>query len=130
MKKLLITLLFAAVLPAIHTERISAQTIRTAALADKTYTVKGVSFTMKGITAVTDAVLGDNSMEDNQEHSVSLSAYYIGETEVKQELWKAVMGNNPSYFDGSSDLFPSDLLGIIENSEGVIETAMFIGWQN
>ena len=35
---------------------------------DKTYTVKGVSFTMKGITAVTDAVLGDNSMEDNQEH--------------------------------------------------------------
>ena len=34
------------------------------------------------------------------------------------------------FFDGSSDLFPSDLLGIIENSEGVIETAMFIGWQN
>ena len=52
---------------------------------DKTYTVKGVSFTMKGITAVTDAVLGDNSMEDNQEHSVNLSAYYIGETEVTQE---------------------------------------------
>ena len=63
---------------------------------DKTYTVKGVSFTMKGITAVTDAVLGDNSMEDNQEHTVELSAYYIGETEVTQELWKAVMGNNPT----------------------------------
>ena len=40
---------------------------------------------MKGITAVTNAVLGDNSMEDNQEHSVNLSAYYIGETEVTQE---------------------------------------------
>ena len=52
---------------------------------DKTYTVKGVSFTMKGITAVTDAVLGDNSMEDNQEHTVELSAYYIGETEITQE---------------------------------------------
>ena len=63
---------------------------------DKTYTVKGVSFTMKGITAVTDAVLGDNSMEDNQEHTVELSAYYIGETEITQELWKAVMGNNPT----------------------------------
>ena len=63
---------------------------------DKTYTVKGVSFTMKGITAVTDAVLGDNSVEDNQEHSVNLSAYYIGETEITQELWKAVMGNNPT----------------------------------
>ena len=107
MKKLLITLLVAAVLPAIHTERISAQTVRTAALADKTYTVKSVSFTMKGITAVTDAVLGDNSMEDNQEHSVNLSAYYIGETEVTQELWLAVMGNNPSYFDGSQNSEPA-----------------------
>ena len=63
---------------------------------NKTYTVKGVSFTMKGITAVTDAVLGDNSMEDNQEHTVELSAYYIGETEITQELWLAVMGNNPT----------------------------------
>ena len=107
MKKLLITLLVAAVLSAIHTERISAQTVRTAALADKTYTVKGVSFTMKGITAVTDAVLGDNSMEDNQEHSVNLSAYYIGETEVTQEMWLAVMGNNPSYFDGSQNSEPA-----------------------
>ena len=34
------------------------------------------------------------------------------------------------FFGCSSDLFPSDLLGIVENSEGVIETAMFIGWQN
>ena len=107
MKKLLITLLVAAVLPAIHTERISAQTVRTVALADKTYTVKGVSFTMKGITAVPNAVLGDNSMEDNQEHSVSLSAYYIGETEVTQEMWLAVMGNNPSYFDGSQNSEPA-----------------------
>ena len=81
MKKLLITLLLAAGLPAIHTERISAQTVCTVALADKPYTVKGIRFAMKGITAV----LGDNSMEDNQEHSVSLSAYYIGETEVTQE---------------------------------------------
>ena len=96
MKKLLITLLLAAVLPAIHTERISAQTVRTAALADKTYTVKGIRFAMKPIAAVQGAVLGDNSMEDNQEHTVELSAYYIGETEITQELWKAVMGNNPT----------------------------------
>ena len=107
MKKLLITLLVAAVLPAIHTERISAQTVRTAALADKTYTVKGIRFTMKPIAAVQGAVLGDNSMEDNQEHSVSLSAYYIGETEVTQEMWLAVMGNNPSYFDGSQNSEPA-----------------------
>ena len=34
-------------------------------------------------------------------HSVTLSPYYIGETEVTQELWQAVMGNNPSHFKGS-----------------------------
>lgn len=33
-------------------------------------------------------------------HSVTLSDYYIGETEVTQELWVAVMGSNPSYFSG------------------------------
>ena len=31
-------------------------------------------------------------------HSVSLPDYYIGETEVTQELWQAVMGSNPSTF--------------------------------
>ena len=33
-------------------------------------------------------------------HSVTLSGYYIGKTEVTQALWKAVMGSNPSYFKG------------------------------
>ena len=40
---------------------------------------------------------------DNDEkpvHSVALSDYYIGETEVTQELWQAVMGTNPSYHSG------------------------------
>ena len=63
---------------------------------DKTYTVKDIRFVMKPIAAVQGAVLGDNSVEDNQEHTVELSAYYIGETEITQELWKAVMGNNPT----------------------------------
>ncbi len=31
-------------------------------------------------------------------HSVTLSNYKIGKYEVTQEQWKAVMGNNPSYF--------------------------------
>lgn len=65
---------------------------------DRTYNVKGVSFTMKHIDSVQDAVLGDNSQDDNKEHKVSLSSYYIGETEVTQELWQAVMGSNPSYY--------------------------------
>ena len=68
---------------------------------DRTYRVNGVSFTMKPIAAVQGAVLG-NRHEDNKEHSVSLSAYYIGQTEVTQELWQTVMGNNPSKFTDST----------------------------
>ncbi len=37
-------------------------------------------------------------------HQVTLSDYYIGETEVTQELWQAVMGSNPSYFNTSNQL--------------------------
>ena len=35
-------------------------------------------------------------------HSVTLSGYYIGKYEVTQELWKAVMGSNPSNFKGDN----------------------------
>ena len=38
---------------------------------------------------------------DNDEkpaHSVTLGDYYLGETEVTQAQWRAVMGNNPSGF--------------------------------
>ena len=34
-------------------------------------------------------------------HRVTLSNFSIGETEVTQELWEAVMGSNPSFFLGS-----------------------------
>ena len=68
---------------------------------DKTYTVGGVSFTMKKIAAVTNGSIGHNDRQNNKPHTVSLSAYFIGETEVTQELWQAVMGNNPSEFQGA-----------------------------
>ena len=35
-------------------------------------------------------------------HQVTLSTYSIGETEVTQALWEAVMGSNPSNFKGGS----------------------------
>ena len=73
---------------------------------DKTYTVGSVEFTIKGIAAV-DASLGHDAYNNNKPHTVSLSAYLIGETEVTQELWQEVMGNNPSYFDGSSGKEPA-----------------------
>lgn len=69
---------------------------------DKTYTVGSVAFTMKGIAAVNDVPLGHDDYDYNKPHTVSLSAYLIGETEVTQELWQAVMGNNPSHFENLS----------------------------
>ena len=43
----------------------------------------------------------DAGSDEKPVHSVTLSDYYIGETEVTQELWEAVMGSNPSNFKGS-----------------------------
>ena len=58
--------------------------------------VKGGTF-MMGATAEQ----GSNAFGDEKPaHQVTLSDYYIGETVVTQELWKAVMGNNPSYWKG------------------------------
>ena len=72
--------------------------------ADKTYTVGGVNFKMKGIAAVTNKNIGHADYNSNNNvHTVSLTAYRIGETEVTQELWHAVMGNNPSHFSGSPE---------------------------
>ena len=59
--------------------------------------VEGGIFTMGGSP---EMIKADN--DEKPAHKVTLSTYYIGETEVTQELWKAVMGNNPSYFKGNN----------------------------
>ena len=64
------------------------------------YSVNGIGFLMKDIKAVTDKTIGHDDERDNKPHTVSLSAYLIGETEVTQDLWQAVTGNNPSYYNG------------------------------
>ena len=73
---------------------------------NKVYTVNGVSFKMiavKGGTFTMGATeeQTDATPKEWPTHSVTLSDYYIGETEVTQELWSAVMGSNPSYFTGN-----------------------------
>ena len=71
----------------------------------KTYKVGDVSFNMVYVQGGTFQ-MGSNDSEafswEKPIHSVTLSDYYIGETEVTQELWEAVMGNNPSFFKGSN----------------------------
>lgn len=68
--------------------------------ADKPYEVQGVSFLMKGIAKVRGGSLGDGSTS-NPVHSVNLTEYLIGETEVTQELWEKVMGDKPSHYQGT-----------------------------
>ena len=69
---------------------------------DKVYTVNGVSFKMIAVKGGTFQMGSDDGYEwEKPVHQVTLSDYYIGETEVTQELWNAVMGSNPSKFTGN-----------------------------
>ena len=47
----------------------------------------------------------DVAANDNRRpaHNVTLSTYYIGETEVTQALWEAVMGSNPSTYQSANN---------------------------
>ena len=62
--------------------------------------VEGGTFTM-GATAEQGS---DAYSDENPAYKVTLSDYYIGETQVTQALWKAVMGGNPSRFTGDDNL--------------------------
>ena len=67
-----------------------------------TFTVNGVTFTMvtvEGGTFTMGATAeqgSDAGSEEYPTHQVTLSSYSIGQTEVTQELWQAVMGSNPA----------------------------------
>ena len=72
------------------------------------FTVNGVSFEMVRVEGGTftmggTAEQGSDADEDEKPtHQVTLSSYSIGKTEVTQALWQAVMGSNPSDFNGSN----------------------------
>ena len=67
--------------------------------------VNGVTFNMVRVDGGTFQMGSNDSDAYGDEkpvHQVTLSGYSIGETEVTQALWEAVMGSNPSYKKGSS----------------------------
>ena len=67
----------------------------------KNYTVNGVSFTMVGVEGGTFQMGStDGNSDEKPVHSVTLSSFSIGQTEVTQQLWYAVMGQKPTS-DGS-----------------------------
>ena len=75
------------------------------------FSVNGVKFTMVAVDggSFTMGTTDEEASDDEKPaHRVTLSDYSIGQTEVTQELWLAVMGTNPSHF--SSRFYYSDNL--------------------
>lgn len=83
-------------------------TIDLNAPATETFNINGVVFKMIAVESGTFIMgatpeQGNDAHEDEYPtHEVTLSSFAIGETEVTQALWLAVMGNNPS--DHAGDL--------------------------
>jgi formylglycine-generating enzyme required for sulfatase activity len=73
-----------------------------------THTVGGVSFMLRYVPA-------GSFQRDVTAANVSIitEGYWMGETEVTQELFDEVMGYNPSYFDGSAGKTPE----VLENQD-------------
>ena len=76
---------------------------------DEIFTVNGVSFTMKPVEGGIFQ-MGSNDNDANEDetplHNVTVNSFYMGETEVTQALWKAVMGDELRWDFGRGDNFP------------------------
>ena len=69
------------------------------------FVVNGVAFNMIPVKGGTFTMGTDEGYwMEGPSHQVTLSDYAIGETEVTQALWQAVMEENPSYNEGNLQL--------------------------
>jgi len=71
------------------------------------FTVNGVDFNMvdvEGGVFMMGAADNDGNATNQEKpaHQVSVTSFAIGQTEVTQELWQAVMGTNPGHFSGTN----------------------------
>ena len=80
---------------------------------DAIFIANDVSFTMKYVEG--------GSFKNINGETVKLNSFYIGQTEVTQELWEAVMGNNPSYFQEKKLKYMSVEFPDAPNSERPVE---------
>lgn len=77
---------------------------------NRVFTVGGVTFKMMAVEGGTFAMGATRSQgngaiaTEKPVHLVTLSDYCLGQTEVTQALWNAVMGSNPSNFTGDPNL--------------------------
>ena len=65
-------------------------------LIDNMVEVEGGTFVMGGTPEQGEEAFSD----EKPPHKVTVSTFYIGRYPITQEQWKAVMGNNPSHFQG------------------------------
>lgn len=81
-------------------------------ISDQDFEVNGVKFRMiavEGGSFMMGATPGqgeDARENEKPAHKVTVDDFLIGETEVTQELWFAVMGNNPSHLKNDQGNFP------------------------
>ncbi|MBO7496360.1 MAG: formylglycine-generating enzyme family protein [Salinivirgaceae bacterium] len=81
-------------------------------ISDREFEVNGIKFKMiavEGGSFMMGATpgQGDEACENERPvHKVIVDDFLIGETEVTQELWFAVMGSNPSYFKNRDGNYP------------------------
>ncbi|MDR3110408.1 MAG: formylglycine-generating enzyme family protein [Planctomycetaceae bacterium] len=87
----------------------------------KELTIKGIKYVFRYCPAGT-FTMGSPSGEkgrydDEVQHEVTLTrGFWLGETEVTQEQWKAVMGHNPSYHNGAN-IHPVERVGLADCKE-------------
>ena len=99
---------FTAKLEKLKAEQTASNSDTTSLVVNQVIVIGGLSFTMvrvEGGTFLmggTDEQGGDADVDEKPVHKVTISPYYIGETEVTQALWEAVMGRNSSKFKGIS----------------------------
>ena len=107
--------------------------------ATQTFTVNGVSFTMVTVEGGTFTMgatpdQGDEEYLDMDDwgtptpHEVTLSTFTIGQTEVSQDLWRAVMGVHPSYFRYRENL-PVELMSWDKCHEFILKLNEMTGKQ-
>lgn len=72
-------------------------------------TATGMDFVfVKGGCFQMGDTFGDGDSDEKPVHEVCVNDFYIGKYDVTQGQWKAIMGNNPSFFSSCGDNCPVD----------------------
>ena len=101
-KYFIFCLLFAVVAGLTSCSKISDQEFEANGVKFRMIAVEGGSFMM----GATPGQGSDARENEKPAHKVTVDDFLIGETEVTQELWFAVMGSNPSYFKSKGGTYP------------------------